>query len=105
MGAQSGDMTDSPEEPTAGQQPYEQPAPPPYGQPTPPPYPPGGYPVGPYGVSPQAPYGVDPRTGLPCSDRSKLVAGLLQLFLGGFGIGRFYLGDTKIGVWQIVVTV
>jgi len=64
-----------------------------------------GYPVGPYGVSPQAPYGVDPKTGLPFSDKQKLVAGLLQIFLGGFGVGRFYLGDTKIAVWQLVVTI
>jgi TM2 domain-containing membrane protein YozV len=43
--------------------------------------------------------------GQPLLDKSKLVAGLLQLFLGGFGIGRFYLGYTSIGVLQIVVTV
>jgi TM2 domain-containing membrane protein YozV len=43
--------------------------------------------------------------GQPLSDKSKLVAGLLQLFLGGLGIGRFYLGYTSIGVLQIVVTV
>lgn len=36
--------------------------------------------------------------------KSKLVAGLLQLFLGGFGVGRFYLGYTAIGVAQLVVT-
>ena len=39
------------------------------------------------------------------SDKSKVVAALLQIFLGGFGIGRFYLGYTMIGVLQIVVTV
>ncbi|WP_018215051.1 TM2 domain-containing protein [Salinispora vitiensis] len=38
------------------------------------------------------------------SDKSKLVAGLLQILLGGFGIGRFYMGDTKTGVLQIIVT-
>ena len=43
--------------------------------------------------------------GQPLSDKSKLVAGLLQIFLGGFGIGRFYLGYTTIGVLQIVVTI
>jgi TM2 domain-containing membrane protein YozV len=43
--------------------------------------------------------------GRPISDKSKLVAGLLQVFLGGFGIGRFYLGYTTIGVLQIVATV
>jgi TM2 domain-containing membrane protein YozV len=99
--------------------PFDQPAPPPYGQTPPPPpqpgypqqpagYPPppqAGYPAAPYGASPQAPYGVDPKTGLPFSDKQKLVAGLLQIFIGGFGVGRFYIGDTKTGVWQIVVTV
>jgi TM2 domain-containing membrane protein YozV len=49
-------------------------------------------------------YELDPY-GQPLSDKSKLVAGLLQLFLGGLGIGRFYLGYTNIGVIQIVVTV
>lgn len=49
-------------------------------------------------------YGVD-QYGRPLSDKSKLAAGLLQIFLGGFGIGRFYLGYTKIGVLQIVVTI
>ena len=48
--------------------------------------------------------GVDP-SGQPLSDKSKLVAGLLQIFLGGFGVGRFYLGYTNIGILQIVATV
>ena len=42
-------------------------------------------------------------TGIPYSDKSKVVAGLLQIFLP-FGIGRFYIGDTKIGVIQLIVT-
>ena len=37
--------------------------------------------------------------------RSKVVAGLLGIFLGGFGIHRFYLGYVGIGIAQIVVTV
>ncbi|MGB6207377.1 NINE protein [Mycobacterium sp.] len=49
-------------------------------------------------------YGVD-QYGRPLSDKSKLVAGLLQIFLGGFGVGRFYLGYNNIGVLQIVATV
>ncbi len=46
-------------------------------------------------------YGVD-AYGRPLSDKSKLVAGLLQIFLGGLGIGRFYLGYSTIGVLQLV---
>ncbi len=37
--------------------------------------------------------------------KSKLVAGLLGIFLGGFGVHRFYLGYTKLGIIQIVVTI
>ena len=59
----------------------------------------------PYALSAQAPYGIDPVSGLPYSDKSKLVAGLLQVFLGSFGVGRFYLGDIGIGVAQLIVTI
>ncbi|WP_325048871.1 TM2 domain-containing protein [Micromonospora craterilacus] len=38
------------------------------------------------------------------SDKSKVVAGVLQILLGGFGVGRFYMGDTKTGVIQLIVT-
>lgn len=37
--------------------------------------------------------------------KSKMVAGLLGIFLGSFGVHRFYLGYTKIGIIQIVVTI
>ncbi|PHV70764.1 hypothetical protein CS063_08325 [Sporanaerobium hydrogeniformans] len=37
------------------------------------------------------------------NQKSKLVAGLLQIFLGCFGVGRFYLGYTAIGVAQLLV--
>jgi TM2 domain-containing membrane protein YozV len=50
-------------------------------------------------------YGVDPRSGLAYSSRSKVVAGLLQLLIGGLGIGRFYMGHSGLGVAQILVTV
>jgi TM2 domain-containing membrane protein YozV len=86
----------------------------PYGSVPPPPppppspgyagYTPPGVPVGGYGVSSQAPYGLHPVTGIPYSDKSKIVAGLLQIFLP-FGIGRFYIGDTKTGVLQLIVAV
>jgi TM2 domain-containing membrane protein YozV len=87
----------------------ENPPPPPYGQPTPPAYgQPGqpGYPVPPpgaYGVSSTTPYGIHPVTGIPYSDKSKLVAGLLQILIP-IGIGRFYIGDNRTGIIQLVVT-
>jgi len=36
--------------------------------------------------------------------KSKLVAGLLQLFLGMFGAGRFYLGYTGMAIGQIAAS-
>jgi TM2 domain-containing membrane protein YozV len=100
-------MTQGPDEPTQPQPPYgatPPPPPPPYGQPAPPPYAQPGYPApGAYGVSPATPYGVHPVTGIPYSDKSKLVAGLLQILIP-LGIGRFYIGDNKTGVIQLVVT-
>ncbi|HEX4513492.1 MAG TPA: TM2 domain-containing protein, partial [Polyangiaceae bacterium] len=55
--------------------------------------PPPGFqpPPAPGMMQPGAPYGVDPMTGMPLSDKSKMTAGLLQIFLGSFGVGRFYL--------------
>jgi hypothetical protein len=79
------------------------------------PYPTGGYPGAfppapytgnhpvPHGYDPQAPYGRDPVSGFPYSDRSKVVAGLLQLFLP-IGIGRMYAGHAGIGVAQLLLT-
>lgn len=72
---------------SSGQQPYGQPA---YGQQA-------------YGQQ-GAPYGIDPKTGIPFSDKSKIIAGLLQILIP-LGIGRFYVGDTKTGAWQLVVTI
>ncbi|WP_442934408.1 TM2 domain-containing protein [Micromonospora sp. CPCC 205546] len=57
---------------------------------TTPPYQPG------YPNQPGYPSGV--------SDKSKVVAGVLQIVLGTFGIGRFYMGDTKTGVIQLIVS-
>lgn len=76
-----------------GQNPY---APPGYGVP--------GYGVPAYGASPQAPWGVHPVTGAPYSDKSKLVAGLLQILIP-LGIGRMYMGQTGLGVAQLLVTI
>lgn len=38
------------------------------------------------------------------SSRSKIAAGLLQIFLGCFGIGRFYTGHTGIAIAQLIVS-
>lgn len=76
-------------------------APPPYGyQPGYPPYPPPRP-----SFDPGAPYGRHPVTGHPYSDKSKTVAGLLQLLglFGIAGIGRIYLGYTGLGIAQLVV--
>jgi TM2 domain-containing membrane protein YozV len=83
-----------------------------YGSPQPPPGYPPGYPPpypqypspAPY-FDPAAPYGRHPVTGEPFSDKSKIVAGLLQLIslVGIGGIGRLYMGDIGIGVAQLLV--
>ena len=92
------------------EQPWDHPAG--YGSPQPPPGYPPGYPPpypqypssGPY-FDPAAPYGRHPVTGEPLSDKSKIVAGLLQLIslVGIGGIGRLYMGDIGIGVAQLLV--
>lgn len=48
----------------------------------------------------QPPYGQPPMG----QQKSKLVAGLLGIFLGGFGVHNFYLGFTTRAVIQIVVS-
>jgi TM2 domain-containing membrane protein YozV len=48
---------------------------------------------------------INPQYAAGVSDKSKIVAGLLGIFLGTFGVGRFYMGHTKIGVLQLVVSV
>ncbi|OFJ50848.1 NINE protein [Mycolicibacterium grossiae] len=90
---------------TAPPPPPEQPGyPPPHGQPG---YPPPSYPPPPSGgyYDPSAPYGRHPMTGEPYSPKSKLVAGLLQLLglVGLVGVGRIYLGNTGLGVLQLVL--
>src|SRR5437764_4180672 len=91
--------------------------PPPTGQYSPPPGqyppPPGQYgqyppPAGSYPPAypdPAAPFGRHPLTGEPLSEKSKVVAGLLQLLglFGLVGIGRIYLGYTGLGIAQLVV--
>lgn len=41
----------------------------------------------------------------PVAGKSRLVVGLLGIFLGSIGVHNFYLGFTKKAVIQIVVTV
>lgn len=55
------------------------------------------------GHDPEAPYGRDPMTGQPYSDRYKILAGVLQLFLP-FGIGRLYTGHFGIGMAQLLTS-
>ena len=43
-------------------------------------------------------YGMQPQ-------KSKMAAGLLGIFLGGWGIHNFYLGNTTRGIIQIIVTI
>ena len=61
----------------------------------------------PYGQPPQyQPYG-QPQYNAPMGydQKSKIVAGLLGIFLGGLGIHNFYLGFTSRAIIQIVVTI
>jgi TM2 domain-containing membrane protein YozV len=72
--------------------PYQQPA-----------YPVSGYPGYPQGHPAGFPPQYDAH-GRPLSDKSKVVAGVLGITLGGFGAGRFYTGHTGIAVGQLIVT-
>lgn len=58
----------------------------------------------PYGAG----YGFEPFTNLPYSDKTKVVAGLLQLLPGALlllgGIGRLYAGHTGLGVAQLLLS-
>jgi hypothetical protein len=57
-------------------------------------------------MAPHAPYGIDPMTGMPFSDKSKMVAGLLNILLplvGICGVGRFYTGHIGMGVAQLLL--
>ena len=81
--------------------------PPPYYPPPnypPPNFPPPYYPPPGFSPDPAAPYGRNPITGEPFSDKSKVVAGLLQLLglVGVLGVGRLYLGYTTLGTLQLV---
>lgn len=75
-----------------------------YGYPPQPMY--GAVPYG-YGVgaAADAPFGRDPITGEAMSNRSKVAAGLLQIFFGGFGAGRFYIGSNGVAVAQLLLLI
>lgn len=88
-------MSDPNQNPYAQQPPGPPPGQPGYGYPQAPPV------SGPYGGDPNAPYGYDPY-GRPISHKSKIVAGVLQLFIGGLGIGRFYTGHIGMAVAQLL---
>jgi TM2 domain-containing membrane protein YozV len=73
------------------------------GQPAQPPYPGQGQHQQPYPHMSQQPPMQNAAHGYP-QPKSKLLAGLLGIFLGGLGIHRFYLGYTLIGILQIAAT-
>lgn len=62
----------------------------------------GGY-QQPYGAPGAAPGGAPVPAGAPAG-QSRLVVGLLGIFLGGWGVHRFLMGYTTIGIIQIAVT-
>ena len=45
------------------------------------------------------------QTNVNNNQKSKMAAGLLGIFLGGWGIHNFYLGYTGKGIAQILVTI
>ena len=61
-----------------------------------------GHPPAPQQYQPQPPM-PNPAYGYP-QPKSKIIAGLLGIFLGPLGIHRFYLGFTKIAVIQLILT-
>ena len=85
-------MSDAPP-PPPGQDPSSVPPPPAAGYQQPPAY---QQPMAAAGVPAVGPDGTPLK--------SKMVAGLLGIFLGGFGVHNFYLGNTNKGIIQIVVT-
>ena len=44
------------------------------------------------------------NTNTNTEQKSKLIAGLLGIFLGGLGIHNFYLGNTNRGITQLLVS-
>ena len=60
----------------------------------------------PYG---QQPYGQQPAGqpgfNAPVQGKSRTTVGLLNLFLGSFGVGDFYLGHKQMGIIKVVASI
>jgi len=41
----------------------------------------------------------------PQNGKSRITAGLLGIFLGGWGVHNFYLGNTSKGIIQLILTI
>ena len=41
----------------------------------------------------------------PAQGKSRVVAGLLNLFLGALGAGEFFLGYTQYGIYKLVISI
>lgn len=85
--------------------------PPPSGAPLGPPPAQGGYGGGPSPVPSGSAGLLSPRWGITegppagWAPKQKMVAGILGILLGAWGIHSFYLGNTKKGIIQIVVSI
>lgn len=60
----------------------------------------------PYGQQPagQPGYG-QPGFNAPVQGKSRTTVGLLNFFLGGFGVGDFYLGHKQMGIIKVVASI
>lgn len=60
----------------------------------------------PYGQQPagQPGYG-QPGFNAPVQGKSRTTVGLLNLFLGSFGVGDFYLGHKQMGIIKVVASI
>ncbi len=85
--------------------------PPPSGAPQGPPPAPGGYGGGPTPVPAASSSPLSPAWNMTdpappgWQPKQKMVAGILGILLGGWGVHSFYLGNTKKGVIQLVVSI